>query len=118
MKPKIILDSKHFEITVTRLCYQLIEVHNDFSKTVIIGLQPRGIYLANRIQKKLSEYEKMDDVSFQFLNAAVGKMSFGIKELRKKCTECGMEVHTENTFPDRPSDIFVIRNAFEKYLKK
>ncbi len=55
MKPKIILDSKHFEITVTRLCYQLIEVHNDFSNTVIVGLQPRGIFLAKRIQKKLIE---------------------------------------------------------------
>ena len=55
MKPRIILDSKHLEITVTRLCYQLIEVHNDFSNSVIIGLQPRGIYLAKRIQKKLNE---------------------------------------------------------------
>ena len=28
---------------------QLIENHNDFSNTVLIGLQPRGVFLANRL---------------------------------------------------------------------
>ena len=53
MKPRVLLENKQLEVTLTRLCYQLIEVHNDFSNTVIIGLQPRGIYLAHRIQKLL-----------------------------------------------------------------
>ena len=50
MANKIILNSKQFELTINRLCYQLIENHSDFSKSAIIGLQPRGIYLANRLQ--------------------------------------------------------------------
>jgi pyrimidine operon attenuation protein/uracil phosphoribosyltransferase len=58
MKPRIILDSKHFAITIDRLCYQLIENHNDFSESAIIGLQPRGIYLAHRIQQRLNEILK------------------------------------------------------------
>ena len=33
--------------------FQLIENHDDFTDTVIVGLQPNGIYLANRIQKEL-----------------------------------------------------------------
>ena len=49
MKSKIILGNKQFEITINRLCYQLIENHNDFENSVIIGLQPRGIFLADRI---------------------------------------------------------------------
>lgn len=53
MKPRVLLENKQLEVTLTRLCYQLIEVHNDFSNTVIIGLQPRGIYLAHRIHKLL-----------------------------------------------------------------
>ena len=53
MKPRVLLENKQLEVTLTRLCYQLIEVHNDFSNTVIIGLQPRGIYLAHRIQALL-----------------------------------------------------------------
>ncbi|MFH1321127.1 MAG: bifunctional pyr operon transcriptional regulator/uracil phosphoribosyltransferase PyrR [Bacteroidota bacterium] len=54
MKPRIILNSKHFELTINRLCYQLIENHNDFSDSALIGLQPRGIYLAQRIHDELS----------------------------------------------------------------
>ncbi len=55
MKERLLLNSRHFEITIQRLCYQLIENHNDFSNTVIVGLQPRGIFLANRIQKNLQD---------------------------------------------------------------
>ena len=50
MANEIILNSKQFELTINRLCYKLIENHSDFSKSAIIGLQPRGIYLANRLQ--------------------------------------------------------------------
>ena len=49
MEPRLILNALHFKITIERLCYQLIENHNDFSDTVIIGLQPRGVFLSSRI---------------------------------------------------------------------
>jgi pyrimidine operon attenuation protein/uracil phosphoribosyltransferase len=53
MEPRLILNSKNFQITIDRLCYQLIENHNDFSNSAIIGLQPRGIYLAKRIHQNI-----------------------------------------------------------------
>lgn len=53
MERQVILNSKHFELTINRLCYQLIETHNDFSNTVLIGLQPRGVNLLTRIKKHL-----------------------------------------------------------------
>lgn len=87
MKPKIILDSKQFEITVTRLCYQLIEVHNDFSETVIIGLQPRGVYLAKRIQKKLTEILKKKDIKSGSLDITFYRDDFRTKELVPNTTE-------------------------------
>jgi pyrimidine operon attenuation protein/uracil phosphoribosyltransferase len=48
-----LLDGPKFQITIQRLCRQLIENHNDFSNSVIIGIQPRGIYLAKRIADEL-----------------------------------------------------------------
>ena len=48
-----LLNKKEIEITIERLCQQLIEVHNDFSNTVIVGVQPRGTYLSKRIISKL-----------------------------------------------------------------
>ncbi|MBA2561984.1 MAG: bifunctional pyr operon transcriptional regulator/uracil phosphoribosyltransferase PyrR, partial [Chitinophagaceae bacterium] len=50
---KTILDKNNLELTIQRLSYQLLENHGDFSETVLIGLQPRGIYLADKIVNQL-----------------------------------------------------------------
>lgn len=50
-----LLSSKLLDITLSRLCQQLIENHNTFSDSVLLGMQPRGIFLADRIQKRLNE---------------------------------------------------------------
>lgn len=70
------------------------------------------------IKAKLVEFEKIDDISFQFLNAAVGKMTFGLKELKSDCVSCGMEVRSDMNFPNGASGIFVISDAFETYIKE
>ncbi len=49
-----ILSGKKFSITLDRLCYQLIENHGNFSNSALIGLQPRGIYLAQALQQRLN----------------------------------------------------------------
>ncbi|MDB5022103.1 MAG: PyrR protein [Pedobacter sp.] len=54
MQKKTLLDGKKFQITIKRLCHQLIENHTDFSDTVLIGIQPRGSYFADRVQQELS----------------------------------------------------------------
>ena len=53
MEKQVILNEKQFELTLNRLCYQLIENHNDFSETVLIGLQPRGIHVLKRLKDRL-----------------------------------------------------------------
>ena len=57
MQKRLLLDNQLLQITIQRLCQHLIENHNDFSSTVILGLQPRGVFLANRIQKVIQELE-------------------------------------------------------------
>ena len=49
MSKKTLLNSKEIHIILHRLACQLIENHNNFDKTVLIGIQPRGIYLAERL---------------------------------------------------------------------
>jgi pyrimidine operon attenuation protein / uracil phosphoribosyltransferase len=53
MEKQIILNEKQFTLTLQRLCHQLIENHEDFSETVLIGLQPRGIHVLNRLKDLL-----------------------------------------------------------------
>ena len=55
MEENVILDPIHFNLTIKRLCFELIENHDDFSQSVIIGLQPRGVFLANRIKTELEK---------------------------------------------------------------
>ena len=55
MDESVILDPIHFNLTIKRLCFELIENHDDFSQSVIIGLQPRGVLLANRLKTELEK---------------------------------------------------------------
>lgn len=55
MTPRLLLSPEQFHITINRLCHQLIEVHDNFSESCIIGLQPRGVFLARRIADTLKD---------------------------------------------------------------
>ena len=64
---KTILDKQKFNVVIERLSHQLIENHADFSNTVLIGMQPRGIFLSDRIVSYLQsiikspiQYGKLD----------------------------------------------------------
>lgn len=50
---RLILDSYELKVAVKRLCYEIIENHRDFSKSVLLGLQPRGSYFAEKIKNVL-----------------------------------------------------------------
>jgi|AntRauTorckE6833_2_1112554.scaffolds.fasta_scaffold00024_4 hypothetical protein len=102
----------------------IIQETNADKKPNLAFLKIIPFLLANRtsisyegIKAKLKDFKDMDEVSFQFLNSAVSKLSFGIKEL-KKISECGEEVRTPMKFPSGASSIFVVQDAFEAYLEE
>lgn len=96
MQPKILLEKTKFDVTIKRLCHQLIEVHNDFSKTVIIGLQPRGIYLARRIQKELEQILKVKKVNCGELDITFYRDDFRKKELIPNRTNIDFIIEDKN----------------------
>jgi pyrimidine operon attenuation protein/uracil phosphoribosyltransferase len=55
IESRIILDSRQLNLSIERICYELIENHNDFSESVLVGLQPRGVFVAQRIANRLKE---------------------------------------------------------------
>jgi hypothetical protein len=124
------INGKTFELTPPNIGLQkaftdyIIKENNDkktpnlaFLKIIPFMLSGRSSITYEGIKAKLKEFEDMDEVSFQFLNAAVGKMTFGIKELKKDCV-CGEEIHADMQFPNGASGIFVIHDAFEAYIKE
>ena len=68
MSKKVLLNNKEVNIILHRLACQLIEKHTDFSNTILVGLQPRGKYLANRLKKLLINVYKIKKVQIGFLD--------------------------------------------------
>ncbi len=68
MSQKILLTSREVNIILHRLACQLIENHLDFKDTILIGLQPRGRFLAERIKQLLEQEYNVKDVSLGFLD--------------------------------------------------
>ncbi len=68
MSQKILLTSKEVNIILHRLACQLIEKHLDFTNTILIGIQPRGKYLAERIKQLLEDEYQVKDVALGFLD--------------------------------------------------
>ena len=81
MQKRLLLDSAQMEITIRRLCFQLIENHDDFSNSAIIGLQPRGIYLAGRIHHSLSEILGKKDLKTGSLDVTFYRDDFRRREI-------------------------------------
>lgn len=96
MRPKTLLEKTKFDVTIKRLCHQLIEVHNDFSETVIIGLQPRGIFLARRIQKELESILKNKKINTGELDTTFYRDDFRQKELIPNRTNIDFLIEEKN----------------------
>jgi len=65
---KLLLSDKEINIILHRLACQLIENHQDFTNTVLIGLQPRGVFLANRLKTMLQDYYKIPEIQLGLLD--------------------------------------------------
>lgn len=52
---KLLLSAARLDLVITRLCHQLLEDWGDFSNACILGIQPRGVLLANRVHQRLQE---------------------------------------------------------------
>ena len=61
---KTLLDNTRLELTLQRLAHQLVENHTSFKDTVIIGIQPRGVSLSDRIVKLVKEITGRKDIAY------------------------------------------------------
>lgn len=61
---KTLLDHNQLNITLQRLAHQLVENHLNFSDTVIIGIQPRGVLLSDRIAALVQKITKQKHIDY------------------------------------------------------
>jgi pyrimidine operon attenuation protein/uracil phosphoribosyltransferase len=86
MQKKLILDSDLLNITISRLCHQLIENHNNFTDAVLIGMQPRGIFLADLIHNNLQKITKRT-IPLGYLDATFHRDDFRRRDVPVKASE-------------------------------
>jgi pyrimidine operon attenuation protein/uracil phosphoribosyltransferase len=79
MQKRRILDSQQLEITLSRLSQQLIENHDTFEHSVMLGLQPRGIHLAKRLKQRIQQMNQTD-VPLGYLDATFYRDDFRRRE--------------------------------------
>ncbi len=98
MSQKVLLNAKEVNIILHRLACQLIEKHNDFSNTVLIGLQPRGVYLADRIAKILKEDYQVPNIKLGHLDITFYRDDFrrNEKPLEANSTKIDFLVEDKN----------------------
>lgn len=68
MEGKQLLNTNELQVILHRLACQLIENHTDFSEAVLIGLQPRGIFLAQRLVHMLSQEYNVKGIEYGALD--------------------------------------------------
>ncbi len=120
MQSRIILNSQKFQLTIERLCHQLIENHNDFSNACIIGVQPRGIYLAKRIVHKLEELLPGVKIEFGLLDATFYRDDFRHREKPLLAEETDIDFMVDGKEVVLVDDVFytgrTIRSALDALL--
>ncbi len=77
MSKKLLLNSSQVNIILNRLACQLIENHDNFEDTVIIGIQPRGVFLSERLKQLLLKEYQIENVKFGKLDITFYRDDFG-----------------------------------------
>jgi len=96
MSKKILLNSKEIHIILHRLACQLIENHNNFENTVLIGIQPRGVYLAERLIEILKKDYNINDVKLGQLDITFYRDDFRRREEPLEANKTNINFIVEN----------------------
>jgi len=73
---KLIFNKELLAISINRLCHELIENHDDFENTVIIGLQPRGVILSKRIFEQIQKIQPNSKIKYGELDVSFFRDDF------------------------------------------
>lgn len=98
MSQKLLLNAKEINIILHRLACQLIEKHDDFSNTALIGIQPRGKFLANRLAQILKSDYHIKHIKLGLLDITFFRDDFrrSEKPLEANTTEINFLVEDKN----------------------
>jgi pyrimidine operon attenuation protein/uracil phosphoribosyltransferase len=97
MKEKKLLGYQEVHLILQRLACQLIEDHQQFENAVMIGLQPRGIFLADRLLRILKDDHHLENIKYGKLDITFYRDDFRrSKILQANQTDINFVVEDKN----------------------
>lgn len=105
MQRRLLLGHPQLAITIGRLCQQLIENHQNFENTVLLGLQPRGIFLAERIKERLTEFTN-SNIQLGYLDATFYRDDFRRRDSPVRANETKIDFLVEGKKVILIDDVF------------
>ena len=86
MRGKKLLDEFTLDVLLNRLSCELIENHFDFRNSILIGLQPRGVFVLNKLVKKLKEKYLIPNLKYGKLDTTFFRDDFRSKKEQPKAS--------------------------------
>lgn len=96
MSQKILLTSAQINIILHRLACQLIERHFDFSSTILVGIQPRGTFLAERLKTILETDYNIQNIALGYLDITFFRDDFRRSEKHLEANKTKINFLVEN----------------------
>ena len=93
---KELLNEIEFNLTIRRLCQELLENNEDFSETCLIGNQPRGNPLSERIKSGLESEIPGLQFDYGVLDITFHRDDFRLRDKPLKPYKTDIEFITEN----------------------
>ena len=81
---KSILSEQQLAITIRRLAHQIVENHESLGNTVLIGIQPRGVHLSDRLIEEIKK------------QLPAGKIHYGKLDITFYRDDIRKELHVAN----------------------
>jgi len=77
---KLLLSDERFQLTIERLCHQVLEDWESFTNACLVGIQPRGVMLADRIFQRLCALTNRSDIPYGRLDITFYRDDFRLRE--------------------------------------
>ncbi len=93
---RIILSEQKLNLVLDRLAHQLIEYHGDFSNSCLIGIQPRGTALSDRMVDRLKKIGKFKSLQYGLLDVTFHRDDFRTRNEPLKANAMKMDFLVHN----------------------
>ncbi|MBC7828500.1 MAG: bifunctional pyr operon transcriptional regulator/uracil phosphoribosyltransferase PyrR [Chitinophagaceae bacterium] len=97
---KTVLNEQQLAFTIKRLSHQVLENHVDLENTVLIGLQPRGIFVSDQVVQQLQQLLPAHKINYGKLD-----ITFYRDDIRK---ELHIPNHTDIPFSIENKNVVLI----------